>query len=63
MSSTELTEILLNDYNILIKDLSTKKGFNGQNYIRLAVRTGSDNDRLVAALNSILPHNIEEDSE
>lgn len=63
MGSTELTEILLNDYNILIKDLSTKKGFNGQNYIRLAVRTGSDNDRLVAALNSILPHNIEEDSE
>ncbi len=63
MGSTELTEILLNDYNILIKDLSTKKGFNGQNYIRLAVRTGSDNDRLVAALNSILPRNIEEDSE
>ena len=63
MGSTELTEILLNDYNILIKDLSTKKGFNGRNYIRLAVRTGSDNDRLVAALNSILPRNIEEDSE
>ena len=63
MGSTELTEILLNDYNILIKDLSTKKGFNGKNYIRLAVRTGSDNDRLVAALNSILPRNIEEDSE
>ncbi|MDO5127017.1 MAG: aminotransferase class I/II-fold pyridoxal phosphate-dependent enzyme [Eubacteriales bacterium] len=54
LSSTELTERLLNDYNIFIKDLSTKKGFDGRNYIRLAVRTTEDNDRLVDALAEIL---------
>lgn len=54
ISSTELTEILLDEYDIFIKDLSTKKGFNGENYIRLAVRTKKDNDKLVEALASIL---------
>lgn len=54
ISSTELTEILLDEYDIFIKDLSTKKGFNGENYIRLAVRTKEDNDKLVEALASIL---------
>lgn len=54
VSSTELTEKLLNQYDIFIKDLSTKKGFDGKNYIRLAVRTKEDNDRLVAAMKTIL---------
>ncbi len=63
MSSRMLTEILLNDYNILIKDLSTKKGFNGKNYIRLAVRTDEDNKKLVNALESILPCGVADDDE
>lgn len=52
-SSLELTEILLNDYNILIKDLSNKNGINGKNFVRLSVRSDNDNDCLVNALNKI----------
>ena len=37
VTSRKLAEDLLEE-NILIKDLSTKKGFDGKNYIRLAVR-------------------------
>ena len=48
--ATILAEDLLEE-NILIKDLSTKKGFAGKNYIRLAVRDEKDNEKLVQALN------------
>lgn len=48
-TSSELTEKLL-ESNILIKDCSTKKGFNGKNYIRIAVRGKEDNDRLTEIL-------------
>ena len=36
-SSKELTELLLNEYNILIKDCGTKKAFRNGEYIRIAV--------------------------
>ena len=49
MSATSLAEELLEE-NILIKDLSTKKGFAGKNYIRLAVRNEQDNEKLVQEL-------------
>ena len=49
-SSTALADKLLRENNILIKDCSTKKSFNGRNYIRLAVRNSEDNDALVEAL-------------
>ena len=49
-SAKELTLKLLEQHNILIKDCSTKKGFNGRNYIRIAIRDKKDNDKLVAAL-------------
>lgn len=49
-SSTQLADILLKNYNILIKDCSTKKAFNGRSYIRLAIRDKKDNDALVDAL-------------
>lgn len=52
-TSRELAEDLL-EQDILIKDLSTKTGFNGQNYIRLAVRDEADNNRIVEALKSRL---------
>lgn len=51
--STELAIKLLNK-NIFIKDLKTKKAFEGQNYIRLAVRTREENDRLVSSLKDII---------
>lgn len=49
-TSRELAEILLNKYNILIKDLSTKKGFEGESYIRLAVKRPEENQKLINAM-------------
>ena len=53
MGAMELTERLLNSYDILIKDCSTKKGVEGKNYVRIAIRNSADNDRLVKALEDI----------
>ena len=52
-TSHELAVILLNQYNILIKDCSVKKVFNGRNYVRLAIRNRSDNQKLIEALRSL----------
>lgn len=53
-TSRGLAVALLDRHNILIKDCSTKKVFDGKNHIRLAVRNSSDNIRLVNALKQIL---------
>lgn len=58
ISSLKLTEELLNKYNILVKDCSTKKGFEGRNYIRIAVRDKKDNDKLIAAFKSIMNNDL-----
>lgn len=52
-SATQLSENLLSDYNILIKDLSMKKGISGQ-YIRIAIKRKEENDILVCALHKLL---------
>jgi len=52
-TAKSLTEVLLDKYNIFIKDLSTKDGINGE-YVRLAVRDMEDNRILVQALREIL---------
>lgn len=52
-SSKELTELLLNKYNILIKDCGTKKAFRTGEYVRIAVRSSLDNRRLVDALKEL----------
>ena len=44
---------LLNEHNILIKDCSTKKVFDGRSYIRIAIRNREDNRRLVEALKTL----------
>ena len=49
-SSLELTIRLLDKYNLIIKDLSTKNKFEGKNFIRLAVRDRKDNDFLLEVL-------------
>lgn len=49
-TSRELAEVLLNKYNILIKDLSRKKGFEGESYIRLAVKRPEENQKLIDAM-------------
>ncbi|WP_455592380.1 aminotransferase class I/II-fold pyridoxal phosphate-dependent enzyme [Bacteroides sp.] len=48
-NSAELTSLLLKRYNILIKDCSCKKAFDGKQYIRLAIRNKEDNDKLIMA--------------
>lgn len=52
--AADITVSLLEKYNIFIKDLSSKKGFESGDYIRLAVRDQKDNDVLIAALKDIL---------
>lgn len=52
-TSHELTELLLNRYNILIKDCDTKNGLKGRNMVRIAVRNTKDNDILVKALKEL----------
>ena len=51
-SSKELAFELLS-HNILIKDCSTKKGFGGASFIRIAVRDRKDNANLVAVLKAL----------
>ena len=58
ISSHELTTKLLEDYELLIKDLSDKNGFDGKSFVRLAVRDEIDNDILVKALKEILENDI-----
>ncbi len=53
-TSYELTLKLLTDYNILIKDCSSKKGFpKDKQYIRIAIRDHNDNMILTQALKAI----------
>ncbi|MGE5626707.1 MAG: aminotransferase class I/II-fold pyridoxal phosphate-dependent enzyme [Solirubrobacterales bacterium] len=56
MDSKELASKLLCDYNIFVKDLSDKEGFNGGSYLRLAVRNSDDNKCLINAFNEILKY-------
>ena len=49
-SSQELTELLLNRHDILIKDCNSKSGLEGKNYIRIAIRSPRENDQLIDAL-------------
>ena len=52
-TSHDLAVTLLKNHNILIKDCSTKKVFDGKNYIRIAIRNNIDNDNLISALKSL----------
>ena len=52
-TANELTELLLNEHNILIKDCNNKNALTGKNYVRIAVRSTNDNDALVSALKSL----------
>ena len=52
-SATELSKLLIDRYEIYIKDLTGKIGFEGQECIRIAVRDAVDNDKLIAVLKSL----------
>lgn len=48
-TSTELVELLLK-HNILLKDCCNKAGFNGSNFVRIAIRDKKDNNYLIDIL-------------
>lgn len=44
---------MLKEYNILMRDCSGKEGFDGKQYMRIAVRDHNDNTRLIEALKQL----------
>lgn len=52
-NSAEIVSTLCNNYNIIAKDCSNKKGFENRNFIRLAIRNSSDNQYLIDSLKEI----------
>lgn len=52
-TSAQLCKILLDRFNILIKDCASKSAFEGKNYIRIAVRDQKDNTTLFNALKTL----------
>lgn len=52
-TATELTHLLLQHYNILVKDCGTKSAFAGKQYIRIAIRNRADNAFFVEALKDL----------
>lgn len=52
-TSEKLASILLTNFNILIKDCGHKKSFDNKNFVRIAVRNKTDNQRLNEALLSL----------
>jgi len=49
-TSKELTFKLLEKYNILIKDCGSKLGFKDKEFVRIAIRSQEDNNKLINAL-------------
>jgi len=54
VTAKELTKRLLLQYNIFVKDLSTKIVDNNRQFIRIAVRNERDNDRLINVLKKVI---------
>lgn len=52
-TARELVLSALKQHTILLRDCSDKAGLNGKQYLRIAVRSHEDNDRLLAALQAI----------
>ena len=51
--ANELVLTMLKKYNILMRDCSDKKGFDGKQYMRIAVRSHEDNARLLYAFKEL----------
>jgi histidinol-phosphate/aromatic aminotransferase/cobyric acid decarboxylase-like protein/choline kinase len=54
VTAKELTRKLIVNHNILIKNLTAKLKQDGKQYIRLAVKTTEENDKLIAGIKDIL---------
>jgi histidinol-phosphate/aromatic aminotransferase/cobyric acid decarboxylase-like protein/choline kinase len=53
MKSTEFCELLLDKYDIYIKDLTGKKGFENKEFVRIAVRDSKDNNKFIKYLQNM----------
>ena len=53
-TATELTQYLLNNYDIFIKDLTGKIGFENKEYVRIAIRNNGDNEEFIKVLNKMM---------
>lgn len=49
MNANQLVLTMLKKYNILVRDCSNKQGFDGKQYMRIAVRAHSDNAKFIQA--------------
>ena len=52
-NANQLVLTMLKRYNILVRDCSDKQGFDGKQYMRIAVRSHEDNAKLIAAFKEI----------
>jgi histidinol-phosphate/aromatic aminotransferase/cobyric acid decarboxylase-like protein len=52
-NANSLVLTMLKKYNILTRDCSDKKGFDGKQYMRIAVRSHEDNARLINAFKEL----------
>jgi histidinol-phosphate/aromatic aminotransferase/cobyric acid decarboxylase-like protein/choline kinase len=53
LNANSLVLKMLKSHNILMRDCSDKKGFDGKQYMRIAVRSHEDNAKLIAALKDL----------
>ena len=52
--SEDLVLKILKKHNILLKDCSGKKGFDGKSFVRIAIKSRNENEKLVEALKAML---------
>ena len=52
-NANQLVLTMLKKYNILLRDCSDKQGFDGKQYMRIAVRCHEDNARLIQAFKEL----------
>lgn len=53
-TATELTQKILFDKELFLKDLTNKKGFEGKDFLRIAVRDEEDDNKLLSALKELM---------
>ena len=53
-TATELTQKLLFENELFVKDLSGKHGFEGKEFLRIAVRDEEDDNKLLSALKELM---------
>lgn len=54
LTARDVTKMLLNECNILVKDLSVKRMNINHQYIRIAMRSSKENDNFVCCLTNVL---------